>query len=231
VTEARRVDPDTNIEAHAQALPPMSNTSSAIWTLDRWAMKEFRKLDVHFRVDWAVTFLWIAANPDRRVTEVAEGLGITGPAARSSSAYPGEMSRPGAKTEPDLFTLPEREIEPAPLPSRPVLLPDDLVYSLRLLADAELERLQAAVVNEVTRRGPPPGVALATEREVRPSAAPRPASSRRPRNSPSVPVAPAVTAQRHPSGLPGRTEAGDYRPSVRRTAVPRETSVAGRGRS
>ena len=81
MTEARRVDPDTNIEAHAQALPPMSNTSSAIWTLDRWAMKEFRKLDVHFRVDWAVTFLWIAANPDRRVTEVAEGLGITGPAA------------------------------------------------------------------------------------------------------------------------------------------------------
>src|SRR3954447_25724917 len=65
------------------------------------------------------------------------------------------MPRRGAKTEPDLFTLPERRIEPAPLPSRPVLLPDDLVCSLRLFADAELERLQAAVVNEVARRGPP----------------------------------------------------------------------------
>ena len=113
---------------------------------------------------------------------------------QSSSAYPGEMSRPGAKTEPDLFTLPGQKTEPAPLSSRPVLLPEDLVCSLRLLADAELERLQAAVVNEVARRGPPPGVARATEREVRPSAGPKPASSRRPRNSPSVPVAPAVTA-------------------------------------
>ena len=75
---------------------------------------------------------------------------------QSSSAYPGEMSRPGAKTEPDLFTLPGQKTEPAPLSSRPVLLPDDLVCSLRLLADAELERLQAAVVNEVARRGPPP---------------------------------------------------------------------------
>ena len=38
--------------------------------------------------------------------------------------------------------------------------PDDLVSCLRQLADADLERLQSAVVNEVTRRGPPPGVAL-----------------------------------------------------------------------
>ena len=57
------------------------------------------------------------------------------------------------KLEPDLFTLPRRKIEPAPLPSRPVPLPDDLVCSLRLLADAELERLRAAVINEVARRG------------------------------------------------------------------------------
>ena len=71
------------------------------------------------------------------------------------SGYLGEMSRRDARPEPDLFTLPERKIEPAPLPSRPVLLPDDLVSSLRLLADAELERLQSAVVNEVARRGPP----------------------------------------------------------------------------
>src|SRR6188472_2151925 len=98
------------------------------------------------------------------------------------------MSRPGAKTEPDLFTLPRRKTQPAPLPNRPVLLPDDLFSCLRQLADADLERLQSAVVNEVTRRGPSPGVARATEREVRPSAAPRP------RNSPSVPVAQAVTA-------------------------------------
>ena len=103
------------------------------------------------------------------------------------------MPRRGAKTEPDLFTLPERKTQPAPLPSRPVLLPDDLVCSLRLLADAELERLQAAVVNEVARRGPPtPPLGRASdpsderERRVRTAAAPKP------RNSPSVPVAPAV---------------------------------------
>ena len=95
------------------------------------------------------------------------------------------MSLRGAKTEPDLFTLPGRKIEPAPLPSRPVLLPDDLVCSLRLLADAELERLQAAVVNEVARRGPPtPPLGRASdpsderERRVRTAAAPKPASSR-----------------------------------------------------
>jgi hypothetical protein len=85
------------------------------------------------------------------------------------------------KTEPDLFTLPRRKIEPAPLPSRPVLLPDDLVCSLRLLADAELERLQAAVVNEVARRPTGPfGLASdpsdERERRVRTSAAPKPAS-------------------------------------------------------
>ena len=90
------------------------------------------------------------------------------------------MSRPGAKTEHDLFTLPRRKIEPAPLPSRPVLLPDDLVCFLRLLPDAELERLQAAVVNEVARRGPPTPRASdpsnERERRVRTSAAPKPAS-------------------------------------------------------
>src|SRR3954452_5980747 len=74
---------------------------------------------------------------------------------QASAAYLGEMPRRGAKTEPDLFTLPERKTRPAPLPSRPVLLPDDLVSSLRLLADAELERLQAAVVDELARRGLP----------------------------------------------------------------------------
>ena len=113
-----------------------------------------------------------AARPStRRVTDQA------------SAAYLGEMPRPGAKTEPDLLTLPERKIEPAPLPSRPVLLPDDLVSSLRQLADAELERLQSAVVNEVARRGPPtPPLRRASdpsderERRVRTSAAPKPAS-------------------------------------------------------
>ena len=97
--------------------------------------------------------------------------------------YLGGMSRRDARPEPDLFTLPRRKIEPAPLPNRPVLLPDDLVYSLRLLADAELGRLQAAVVNEVARRGPPtPPLGLASdpsderERRVRTSAAPKPAS-------------------------------------------------------
>ena len=93
------------------------------------------------------------------------------------------MSRPGAKTEPDLFTLPERKTQPAPLPSRPVLLPDDLVSCLRQLADADLERLQSAVVNEVARRGPPtPPLRRASdpsderERRVRTSAAPKPDS-------------------------------------------------------
>ena len=85
-------------------------------------------------LDCGVTNLKAARPSTRRVT------------GQSSSAYPGEMSRPRAKTEPDLFTLPRRKIEPAPLPSRPVLLPDDLVSSLRQLVDAELERLQAAVV-------------------------------------------------------------------------------------
>jgi hypothetical protein len=108
--------------------------------------------------------------------------------------YLGGMSRRDARPEPDLFTLPERKTEPAPLLNRPVLLPDDLVSCLRQLVDADLERLQSAVVNEVTRRGPPLGVARATEQEVRPAAAPRPASSRRPRDNPSVPVALAVTA-------------------------------------
>ena len=114
---------------------------------------------------------------------------------QASAAYLGEMPRRGAKTEPDLFTLPERKRQPAPLPSRPVLLPDDLVSCLRQLADADLERLQSAVVNEVARRGPPtPPLGRASdptaerERRVRTSAAPRP------RDSPSVPVAPAVTA-------------------------------------
>ena len=94
-----------------------------------------------------------AARPSRRR--------VTG---QASAAYLGEMPRRGAKTEPDLFTLPERKIEPAPLPSRPVLLPDDLVCSLRLLADAELERLQAAVVNEVARRGlPKPSLGRASD--------------------------------------------------------------------
>ena len=78
---ARRENAAKNIETHAQTLPPMSDTSSAIWTLDRGAMKEFRKLDPHFRIDWAVAFLWVAANRDRRVAEVADGLGITGQAA------------------------------------------------------------------------------------------------------------------------------------------------------
>ena len=100
------------------------------------------------------------------------------------------MSRRSARTEPDLFTLPERKTEPAP---RPVLLPDDLVSSLRQLADADLKRLRSAVENEVARRGLPRGSRERSEREVRPSAAPRSASSRRPRNTPSVPVAPAVT--------------------------------------
>ena len=93
------------------------------------------------------------------------------------------MSRPGAKTEPDLFTLPRRKIEPAPLPSRPVLLPDDLVCSLRLLADAELKRLQVAVLNEVARRGlPTPPLGRASdpsderERRVRTASAPKPDS-------------------------------------------------------
>ena len=36
---------------------------------------------------------------------------------QSSAAYLGEMPRRGAKTEPDLFTLPERKTRPAPLPS------------------------------------------------------------------------------------------------------------------
>ena len=69
---ARRENAAKNIETHAQTMPPMSDTSSAIWTLDRWAMKEFRKLDPHFRIDWAVAFLWVAANRDRRVAEVAD---------------------------------------------------------------------------------------------------------------------------------------------------------------
>ena len=93
------------------------------------------------------------------------------------------MSRPGVKTEPDLFTLPRRKIEPAPLPSRPVLLPDDLVCSLRLLADAELKRLQVAVLNEVARRGlPTPPLGRASdpsderERRVRTASAPKPDS-------------------------------------------------------
>ena len=61
---------------------------------------------------------------------------------------------------------------------------DDLVCSLRLLADAELERLQAAVINEVARRGPPTPLSGRAsdpsderERRVRTSAAPKPASS------------------------------------------------------
>ena len=77
----------------------------------------------------------------------------------------------------------EAKIEPAPLPSRPVLLPDDLVSCLRQLADADLERLQSAVVNEVARRGlPKPPLGRVSdpsdeqERRVRTSAAPKPAS-------------------------------------------------------
>ena len=89
---------------------------------------------------------------------------------------------PPVDTQPEyLFTLPERKTRPALLPSRPVLLPDDLVSSLRQLVDAELERLQAAVVNEVARRGAPtPPVGRASdpsderERRVRTSAAPKP---------------------------------------------------------
>ena len=102
---------------------------------------------------------------------------------QASAAYLCEMPRLGAKTEPDLFTLPERKTRPAPLPSRPVLLPDDLVSCLRQLADADLERLQSAVVNEVARRGAPtPPLGRASdpsderERRVRTSAAPKPAS-------------------------------------------------------
>ena len=78
-----------------------------------------------------------AARPSRRR--------VTG---QASAAYLCEMPRRGAKTEPDLFTLPERKTRPALLPSRPVLLPDDLVSSLRQLVDAELERLQAAVIKK-----------------------------------------------------------------------------------
>ena len=167
----------------------------------------------------------------RRHLTVATTLKEARPSTRrvtgqSSSAYPGEMSRPGAKTEPDLFTLPRRKIEPAPLPSRPVLLPDDLVCSLRLLADAELERLQAAVVNEVARRGPPtPPLGRASdpsderERRVRNISSPQTGESR----------GYCREGQRHPSGLPGRAEAGHHRPSVRRTAVRRPTSPAGGG--
>jgi hypothetical protein len=133
------------------------------------------------------------------------------------------MSRRGAKTEPDLFTLPERKTRPAPLPSRPVLLPDDLVSSLRQLVDAELERLQAAVVNEVARRGlpkPPLGRASdpSDERERRVSS---------PQTGESGGY--CRKGQRHPSGLPGRAEAGHHRPSVRRAAVRRPTSPAGGG--
>jgi hypothetical protein len=102
---------------------------------------------------------------------------------QASAAYLGEMPRRGAKTEPDLFTIPERKTQPAPLPSRPVLLPDDLVSCLRQLADEDLERLQSAVVNEVARRGPPtPPLGRASDpsaerqRRVRISAAPKPAS-------------------------------------------------------
>src|SRR3954449_6570585 len=100
---------------------------------------------------------------------------------QASAAYLAEMPRRGAKTEPDLFTLPERKTRPAPLPSRPVLRPDDLVSSLRQLVDAELERLQATVVNEVARRGlPAPQLGRASgssgerERRVRTAAAPKP---------------------------------------------------------
>ncbi len=113
--------------------------------------------------------------------------------------YLGGMSRRDARHEPDLVTLPERKTEPAPLPIRPVPLPDDLVSCLRQLADVDLERLQSAVVNEVTRRGPPPGVARATEREVRPSAAPRPRNARQfPSLRRSVPENPAPSER--PSG-------------------------------
>ena len=94
-------------------------------------------------LDCGATTLKAARPSTRRVT------------GQSSAGYLGGMSRRDARTEPDLFTLPERKTEPTPLPSRPVLLPDDLVCSLRLLADAELERLQSAVLNEVARRGPP----------------------------------------------------------------------------
>ena len=116
--------------------------------------------------------------------------------AQSSLRYLDDMSRRGAKAEPDLFTLPERKGEPAPLASRPLLLPDDLVSSLRLLADADLHRLRAAVAEEVERRGPPTsgGARERSKQQVRPSAAPGTASSRRPRTSASVPAAPAVTA-------------------------------------
>ena len=89
------------------------------------------------------------------------------------------MPRRGAKNEPDLFTLPERNTQPVPLHSRPVLLPDDLVSSLRQLADPELKRLQAAVVNEVARRGLPARASDLSdqrERRGRTAAALKPAS-------------------------------------------------------
>jgi hypothetical protein len=140
------------------------------------------------------------------------------------------MSRRDARPELDLFTLPERTTERAPLPSRPVLLPDDLLSCLRQLADADLERLRSAVLNEVTRRGPPtPPFGRASdpsderERRIRTSTAPRP------RNSPSVPVAPAVTAGKA-NAIRAAFRAGlkpaTIRPSVRRAAVRRPTSPA-----
>jgi hypothetical protein len=93
------------------------------------------------------------------------------------------MPRRDARPEPDLFTLPERKTQPAPLPSRPVLLPDDLISCLRQLADADLERLRSAVVNEVARRGLPKNpLGRASdpsdqhERRVRTAAPPKPDS-------------------------------------------------------
>ena len=136
------------------------------------------------------------------------------------------MSRRGAKTEPDLFTLPERKIEPAPLPSRPVLLPDDLVSSLRLVGG---RRVGASSGSRGKRsRAPRPANTPfgARERSERRARATGPYSS-----SPQTGESGCYCrkGQRHPSGLPGRAEAGHHRPSVRRAAVRRPTSPAGRG--
>ena len=102
------------------------------------------------------------------------------------------MSRPGAKTEPDLFTLPRRKIEPRLYQAGRYF--SRTIWSVPFVC-WRTPSWSVFVVNEVARRGPPtPPLAHASdpsderERRVRTSAAPR-------------------------------AEAGHHRPSVRRAAV------------
>ena len=136
------------------------------------------------------------------------------------------MSRRGAKTEPDLFTLPEAEdracafTKPAGTsPGRSGLFPSS-VGGRRVGASSGSRGKRS--------RAPRPANAPfgARERSERRARATGPYIS-----SPQTGESGGYCrkGQRHPSGLPGRTEAGDHRPSVRRTAVRRPTSPAGRG--